>query len=224
LTADADWHERRNFLKVEFPLAIQSERCTYEVPFGVAERPTHSNTSWDLAKFEVCAQRFVDLSEYNFGVLLLNDCKYGYACRGNLLTMSLLRSPVHPDETCDMGAHHFKWALVPHQGTAGSANAARLAHNFNAPPVVRAVSSDHVPELLHRGLSLVSVQPPGCKVSAIKLAEDSERVVVVRCYEPYGGARHVFSWRGASSWPSRRCAPATCSRTTPASCRTTATR
>jgi alpha-mannosidase len=182
---DADWHERRKFLKVEFPLAIQSERCTYEVPFGVAERPTHSNTSWDLAKFEVCAQRFVDLSEYNFGVLLLNDCKYGYACRGNLLSMSLLRSPVHPDESCDIGVHHFKWALVPHLGTAGNANAARLAHNFNAPPIVRAISSEHAPDLGR--LSLLSVQPPGCKMSAIKLAEDNERIIVVRLFEPYGG-------------------------------------
>jgi alpha-mannosidase len=179
-----DWHERRKFLKVEFPLAIMCERFTSEVPFGVAQRPTHWNTSWEHAKFEVCAQRFVDLSEHNFGVLLLNDCKYGYACRGNLLTMSLLRAPVNPDETCDIGKHQFKWALVPHTGTLGQSNASRLGHSFNSPAVVRAVADD-APTQRH---SLVWVEPHGCKISAVKPAEDDPNdTVVLHMFEPYGG-------------------------------------
>merc|ERR1712072_837083 len=94
-------HENHQFLKVYFPLNILSDAASYEVPFGVARRPTHRNTSWDVAKFEVCGHRWADLSEFEFGVSLLNDCKYGHACKGNVMSLSLLRSPVNPDAAAD---------------------------------------------------------------------------------------------------------------------------
>ena len=97
------WHASHQFLKVEFPLNVRSAKATFEVQYGHVERPTHWNTSWDVAKFEVsiqwwllreqsCAHKFADLSEYNFGVSMLNDCKYGYAVHGNIMRLSLLRS------------------------------------------------------------------------------------------------------------------------------------
>lgn len=102
-TTSVDWNENRKFLKVEFPFNIQSDYATYETAFGWVQRPTHYNTSWDLAKFEVCGHKFADLSEYGYGVALLNDCKYGYATHGNVMRLSLLRAPKAPDANCDIG-------------------------------------------------------------------------------------------------------------------------
>lgn len=101
------------FLKVDFPLNVYATSATYSTHFGCQQRPTHRNTTWDLAKFEVCAQHWADLSEYGFGVALLNDCKYGYSCMGNVLTLSLLRSPKMPDDNADMGLQTFKHVLHP---------------------------------------------------------------------------------------------------------------
>jgi alpha-mannosidase len=89
---EVDWHESHQFLKVEFPLEIRSLHATYEIQYGHFQRPTHWNTSWDVAKFEVCAHKWVDFSESGYGVALLNDSKYGHSVHGNLLRLSLLRS------------------------------------------------------------------------------------------------------------------------------------
>ena len=88
---EVDWHERHKFLKVAFPVNVHAARATYEIQFGHLERPTHVNTSWDVARFEVCAHRWADLSEPGYGVALLNDCKYGYDIHGNVMRLSLLR-------------------------------------------------------------------------------------------------------------------------------------
>lgn len=104
---------------------------------GLVRRPTHFNTSWDLAKFEVCAHKFGDLSEYGYGVALLNDGKYGYATHGNVMRLSLLRSPKCPDEECDMGYHYFRYALLPHKGTFMESNVVEEAYRFNESLVIR---------------------------------------------------------------------------------------
>ena len=90
---EVDWHEHHKFLKVAFPVDVHAARATYEIQFGHLERPTHTNTSWDVARFEVCAHRWADLSEPGYGVALLNDCKYGYDIHGNVMRLSLLREP-----------------------------------------------------------------------------------------------------------------------------------
>lgn len=113
-----DWHESHRMLKVEFPLAVHSPQATFEVQYGHIARNTHYNTTHDIAKFEVCAQRWADLSEYGFGVALLNDCKYGYSVQRNVLALSLLRSPKKPDKEADMGTHHLRYALFPHAGSS----------------------------------------------------------------------------------------------------------
>ena len=115
------WQEAHTFLRVVFPLNLRSDRATYETQFGLLQRPTHFNTSYDLAQFEVPAQRWADLSEPDFGVALLNDSKYGYACYGSELSLSLLRSPKDPDPLADIGDHHFAYALLPHALTPSSA-------------------------------------------------------------------------------------------------------
>jgi alpha-mannosidase len=112
-----DWRERHILLKVAFPVDIFSPVATYEIQWGNVQRPTHRNTSWDWARFETCAQKWVDLSEGDYGVSLLNDCKYGHDIRDNIMRISLLRSPTMPDPEADQGEHHFAYSLLPHAGT-----------------------------------------------------------------------------------------------------------
>lgn len=101
--AEVEWRETMKFLKVEFPVDVHNTEASYETQFGIVRRPTHYNTSWDMAKFEVCCHKFADLSESNYGVSILNDSKYGFATSGNLMRLSLLRAPKAPDGHADMG-------------------------------------------------------------------------------------------------------------------------
>lgn len=128
-----DWHERHRLLKFELPLDIWSQEATYDVAWGVLKRPTHRNTSWDNAKFEVPAHKFADYSEYGYGVALLNNCKYGYSTQGNVMTLSLLRSPTEPDPEADQGKHEFSFAIYPHLGTYETSDVQQVAHAFNTP-------------------------------------------------------------------------------------------
>lgn len=99
IVTEIDWHERQVLLRALFPVAVRAPHATYETMYGALTRPTHANTSWERARFELSAHRFVDLSEPGYGVALLNDGKYGHSARGNTLGLSLLRSPVYPDRT-----------------------------------------------------------------------------------------------------------------------------
>ena len=130
---EVDWYEKQKFLKVEFPLNLRASFATYEIQFGHLQRPTHFNTSYDLARFEVPAQKWADLSEPDFGVALLNDCKYGYAAHGNVLRLSLLRGPTHPDPEADQGQHQFRFALYPHMDSPQNAGVTEAAYRFNVP-------------------------------------------------------------------------------------------
>ncbi|HTQ11890.1 MAG TPA: glycoside hydrolase family 38 C-terminal domain-containing protein, partial [Fimbriimonadaceae bacterium] len=130
---EVDWHEEDKMLKVAFPVNVNSARATYEIQFGNVERPTHFNTSWDMARFEVCAQKWADLSEGDQGVALLNDCKYGHDIRGNVMRLSLLRSPKAPDPEADMGVHRFSYVLMPHYGPYNYAGIVQAAYALNAP-------------------------------------------------------------------------------------------
>ena len=132
---EVDWHEHHKFLKVAFPVDVHAARATYEIQYGHLERPTHANTSWDVARFEVCAHRWADLSEPGYGVALLNDCKYGYDIRGNVMRLSLLRGPGWPDPESDQGAHRFSYALFPHAGDLREAGVIAEAEAFNLPLV-----------------------------------------------------------------------------------------
>ncbi|MBZ0302528.1 MAG: alpha-mannosidase, partial [Anaerolineae bacterium] len=111
-----DWHERHVMLKVAFPVDVLTPVATYEIQWGNVERPTHWNTSWDWARFETAAQKWMDLSEGDYGVSLMNDCKYGHDVRGNVMRISLLRAPTNPDPEADQGEHRFAYSLLPHAG------------------------------------------------------------------------------------------------------------
>ena len=177
--SEVDWHETDQFLKVEFPLALRSDYATYEIQFGHVRRPTHFNTSWDVARFEVSAHRWADLSEPNYGVALLNDSKYGYACHGNVLRLSLLRSPKTPDATADMGRHRFRYALFPHEGGPQMGGVIPEAAAFNQPLQVQSSSQPA------QNKSYFELDNPGVVLDTVKKAEDSNDLVL-RIYESHG--------------------------------------
>ena len=178
---EVDWQEVHKFLKVAFPIEVRSPRATYEIQFGHVERSTHTNTSWDQARFEVCAHRWADMGEAGYGVALLNDCKYGYDIRGSVMRLSLLRAPTHPDPAADRGRHRFTYALMPHAGDFREAGVIAAAEDLNHP--IRVVRGG-----LASGQrrSLIEVDQPQVVVEAIKRAEDSD-AVVARLYESWGG-------------------------------------
>ncbi|XP_078370059.1 alpha-mannosidase 2C1-like isoform X2 [Oculina patagonica] len=178
-----DWFENRKFLKVEFPFDVRSMNATYEIQFGHLQRPTHCNTSWDWAKYEVCGHKWADLSEHDWGVALMTDCKYGYSTHANVMYISLLRSPKSPDEEADMGSHEFSYAVYPHSGTFQSAQVIQHAYNFNQPISV-------VPGSVCEGFngrSFFSVDNPAVILETVKKAELIPSAAVVRLYEAYGG-------------------------------------
>ncbi len=112
-----DWQDRHIMLKVAFPADVLTPQATYEIQWGNVERPTHRNTSWDWARFETCAQKWVDLSEGDYGISVLNDCKYGHDIRDNVVRISLLRGATSPDPTADIGEQRFSYSLRPHAGS-----------------------------------------------------------------------------------------------------------
>ena len=173
VSSEVLWHETMKFLKVEFPVDVRSSDASYESAFGFVRRPTHYNTSWDMAKFEVCCHRYADLSEHAYGVSILNDSKYGFATAGSLMRLSLLRSPKAPDAHADMGTHHIRWAILPHQGPLGPTTV-RKAHEFNNPLRLLAARAP--------GGADVAVAVAG-QPAAVRLTPDSDRVLVLDTVE-----------------------------------------
>lgn len=181
---EVDWHENQQFLKVEFPFDVRCDHATYEMQFGHVRRPTHFNTSWDQARFEVCAHRWADLSEPAWGVALLNDSKYGHACHGNVLRLSLLRAPRWPDPQCDRGRHAFRYALYPHAGSPQSAGVVSAAAAFNQPLHVAATDATE------RNESFISINNSNIVIDTVKQAEDAH-ALIVRLYESSGSLQRA---------------------------------
>lgn len=178
-----DWRERHILLKVAFPVDILSPTATYEIQWGNVQRPTHRNTSWDWARFETCAQKWVDLSEGDYGVSILNDGKYGHDIHDNVMRISLLRSPTSPDPLADQGEHTFAYSILPHTGiwderTIGAAYA------LNDPLIVyRNASLDEQSAVPASDLpALLRAEQPSIVIETLKQAEDGQGLIV-RFYE-----------------------------------------
>jgi alpha-mannosidase len=180
---EVQWHAEHKFLKVAFPVNVRSPRATYEIQFGHTERPTHFNTSWDMARFEVCAQRWADLSEGDYGVALLNDCKHGYDIHGNVMRLSLLRAPTAPDLEADRGRHEFVYALLPHGGDFRKGGVIEQACALNMP--LHLVETGARKGTLPARQSYFEVDRAGVLIEAVKHAERDDSVIV-RLYEAYG--------------------------------------
>jgi alpha-mannosidase len=176
------WQVRHKMLKVAFPVTVKSREATYEIQFGHLRRPTHQDTSQARAMFEVCAQRWADLGDGDYGVALLNDCKHGYDIHGSVMRLSLLRGPTHPDPTADLGGHQFTYALMPHSGDFREAGVIEAAEDLNAPLLP---AHGNLPAGSSR--SLIEIDTRQVIVEAIKRAEDSN-AVIVRLYEAWGAS------------------------------------
>lgn len=188
-----DWNEAHKLLKVGFPVDIIADKATYEIPFGALERPTHRNTSWEQAQYEVCGHRFADVSERGYGVSLLNDSKYGYDIQGSTMRLSLLRAPKWPDATADQGAHDFTYSLYPHTGDWRSAHTLRKAAELNLalPAIAAASQSGHLPP----AGSLIGFNGQQVVLDTVKPSEDGQGSIL-RFYESSGGREAVkLSWK-----------------------------
>ncbi len=175
-----DWHEAHILLKAAFPVAATSAFATYEIPYGSIDRATTRNNSWEKAQFEVPAMRWADLGDGKHGLSVINQTKYGYDGVGNLLRLTLLRSPKWPDPDADMGHHHFQYALYPHAGTWKDAMTVRHGYEYNY-PLTAAVTTAHAGALPAEH-SFASVSPENVVLTAVKKAEDA-RGLIFRVYE-----------------------------------------
>jgi alpha-mannosidase len=196
--ADVEWHETMKFLKVEFPTTVTNTEASYESQFGIVRRPTHYNTTWDMAKFEVCCHKWADLSEHGYGVSILNDSKYGFATVGNLMRLSLLRAPKAPDAHADMKRHHIKWAIMPHAGPLDQ-RTVRAGFNFNFPLRTAPHPNPSSLDKLLSAFKFTSDSSPSLIVDTVKRGEDDDdasngdmpakkgKHVVLRVYDSLGG-------------------------------------
>ncbi|MEV7416776.1 glycoside hydrolase family 38 C-terminal domain-containing protein [Streptomyces sp. NPDC089919] len=193
ITTEVDWQETEKFLKAAFPLDVKAEDTAAETQFGHVRRPTHTNTSWEAAKFEICAHRWIHAAEPGWGVALVNDSTYGHDVTRDVrpdggqtttVRLSLLRAPRYPDPETDQGVHTLRYALAP-GATLGDAVAE--GHRINLPERVRTGAGVPV-------APLVAVDQDAVVVETVKLAEDRSGDVVLRIYESRGGrARAVLT-------------------------------
>ena len=188
---DIDWHESHVLLKAAFPLAASGPFATYEIPYGTIDRPTTRDNSWEKAQFEVAAMRWADLSGpggdgKQHGLSILNNSKYAYDAAGNVLRLTLLRSPKWPDPDADMGHHHFHYALYPHAGTWKEALTVRHGYEYNY-PLTAVVTTAHAGSLPAEH-SFASVSPENVVLTAVKKAEDADGLIF-----------RVYEWAGKQS-------------------------
>jgi len=176
-----DWKEVHKMLRVSAEVQIQNESASCEIQFGTLKRPTHSNTSWDAAKFEVAGQRFADISQPDYGFALLNNCKYGHYIKGNILDLALLRSPQDTDKEADIHEHTFTFAYYPHEGDLIDSDTLQQAHNLNSDLIIHETAE--LPEQLR--YSYFQTSDNSVKIETVKPAEQGGGLIL-RLYETLG--------------------------------------
>lgn len=169
---EVDWNETQKMLRAEFDIAVFTNQVSCDIQFGYIQRSTNCNNSIEYAQQEICAHKWIDLSDSNYGVALLNDCKYGYYAKGNKVSMNLLRSQMYPCEDQDKGRHHFRYAVYPHMGTLADSKVSAQAYAFNRPLVLCDCRETE---------SLFQTDNPKAVIECVKRSEDG-RGVIVRIY------------------------------------------
>ena len=180
IETDIQWHERQVLLRTRFPLLVRSHEATYETMYGAFRRASHRNTTFEQARFEVGAQRWVDMSEPGYGVALINNGKYGHGALDNVLSISLVRGPMYPDWLADEGEHHFTYSVYPHMGDWTTSNLIAEAQALNSPLVVTGAGADAVD-----AEGFVTVEGVELALGALKPALDGNGTIL-RVYEPHG--------------------------------------
>ncbi|MDD3886943.1 MAG: glycoside hydrolase family 38 C-terminal domain-containing protein, partial [Victivallaceae bacterium] len=172
--------ESRKLLQTSFPVNIVAESAAYDIQYGFVRRPMHSNTSRDFAKFEMPAHRYTDISDYEKGVALLNDCKYASTVRNSVMTLSLLRATKYPDYFADQGAHEFTYSLLPHQGCLEESTVMAQSACLNRRPVI----FDRY-EAVGLQAPVIGLDGEGISLEVIKKAE-KKAAIVLRFVETRG--------------------------------------
>lgn len=175
-----DWHNKHQMLKTVFPVDVNTNKATFDVQFGTVERPTHMNTSWDTARFEVCAHKFADISEGGYGVSLMNDCKYGHDIHDGVMQLSLLRSPTYPYPDADQGESMCTYSIMPHNCSFSECDVVKQAYYLNYPMV--AVSATGEKDSLPTAFSAVKLSCENVICETVKQAEYGEDTII-RLYE-----------------------------------------
>ncbi|MGL5635144.1 MAG: alpha-mannosidase [Sarcina sp.] len=175
-----DWKEKDVLVKAAFPVDMNTNEATYEIQYGNVTRPTHNNTSWDVAGFEVCGHKWADLSEGDFGVSLLNNSKYGHDIKDGNMRLTLLKSSCDPNPDADKEIHNFVYSIYTHEGTWKEAGTTERAYELNN-PLVAVVEEAHAGELASN-VSMVKLDKENVMIEVIKKAEDTDHLVV-RMYE-----------------------------------------
>ena len=177
-----NWQNKHQILKTSFPVDINTDMATYEIQFGTTKRPTHYNTSWDHAKYEVCAHKYADLSEGDYGVSLLNDCKYGHDIHNGDMRLTLIKcawNPGNMGDFNDIGMHEFTYSLYPHSKDVAACDVIKYAYDLNLPmTAVRSNGGGKLPS----EYSLVTTSQNSLVIEAIKEAEYTNETVI-RLYE-----------------------------------------
>jgi len=171
----ADWHERKQILKIAFPLNLDCAKATFEIPYGTIEREQNGK--------EVVTQKWTDLSDSGYGVSLLNNAKYGCDVKDNVIRLTALRSSFEPDPNADEGHHEFTYALYPHKGTWKEAQTIQRGYEFNT-PMITYNTTQHKGKL-PTSSSLISCSSPDIVIAAVKKCED-DNSLILRCYETIG--------------------------------------
>jgi len=191
---DLNWQEREILVKTVFPVDVLSDQASYEIAFGQIKRPTTENTDHEKAQFEVPAHRWADLSESGFGVSLLNDSKYGYDIKNNLMRLTLLKSSNYPDPTADAGRHQFRYSLYSHSGILRDSNTLSEAENINEKFLSKKINNFKELRINTQSQkifkSIIEIIKGKSRLTAFKKAE-KDKSLILRFYEPYGGRDRV---------------------------------
>lgn len=179
---EIDWNNEHTLLKAHFPLNVHAQKATYDIQFGNVERNIHENTSWDAAKFEVCAHKWADISEDGYGVSILNNCKYGYSCLGNEMTLSLLKCATDPNPHADKGHHSFTYSIFPHKGNFKEGATVREAYKLNQKLALRDISKQS--GSLADKMSMINCDRENIVIETVKLAED-DNSIIIRLYDAF---------------------------------------
>ena len=176
-----DWKEKHKMLRVHFPVNVRTEQATFDIQYGQAKRNTHRNTSWDKAKFEVVGHKYADLSDHDYGVALMNNCKYGYMIHNNILDLNLLRSPNNPDLDADQGQHQFTYSILPHNQNFIQSDVIAESSILNQQPILfkDAVSQIEMP---------IRLEGDGVELSVLKKAENKNDLIL-RIIETHGKSK-----------------------------------
>ena len=178
-----NWKEDNKMLRTAFPVDIHTTESTSEIQFGYVKRPNHNNTKWESRQFEIVAHKWIDLSQPDYGVALMNDCKYGHNVEGNVLDINLLRSPNWPDPTADRAEHDFTYSLFPHAGNHVQGNVVKNAYELNVSVELHTIETQE--GSIPAKWSFVTVDCENVIVSAVKKAEDGNGTII-RLYEAFG--------------------------------------